>query len=132
MRFAGVSPRVSRYRRLIDELKRDHCRLDKVQILEVQNNNRKIIAKSKINQNDLILFIPKGKLITLELARTLPLVSKLYSQRAQFKSPKHTQLAVYLLYEFEKGEQSLFYNYLSTLPTDFTRFPINYSEEMME
>lgn len=85
-----------------------------------------MVAKAHILRDELILFIPKHKLITLELARTLPLVDRLYAMRVHLKSPKHTQLAVFLLQEFEKGEQSPFANYLATLPTDFSRFPINY------
>ena len=62
-----------------------------------------MIAKGHIRRDELILFVPRHKLITLELARTLPLVDRLYGMRLHLKSPKHTQLAVYLLQEMEKG-----------------------------
>lgn len=58
----------------MEELRRDQCFLDKMEILEVQDNYRKILASENIKKDEQILFIPKDKLITLELARTLPLV----------------------------------------------------------
>jgi hypothetical protein len=62
------------------------------------------VAKAYIKRDEQILFIPKCKLITLELARTLPLVEKLFDQKTLLKSPKHTQLAVFLLHELEKAD----------------------------
>lgn len=100
-------------------------------MLEVEPNDRRIIAKAHICRDEPILFIPKHKLITLELARTLPLVEQLHSLRLHLKSPKHTQLAVFLLHEFEKGQSSPFAHYLATLPTDFRRFPINYPPQLL-
>jgi hypothetical protein len=67
-------------------------------------------------------------LITLELAKTLPLIENLLSQKIPFKSPKHNQLTIFILYQYELGSQSQFYNYLSVLPNDFSNFPIYYSE----
>lgn len=72
--------------------------MEKIEILEVHENNRRIIAKSFIRRDEQILFIPREKLITLELARTLPLTEKIHSQRLFLKSPKHTQLAIFLLH----------------------------------
>jgi hypothetical protein len=86
------------------ELRRERAKLDKFEVLEVEANERRIIAKAHIRRDELLLFVPKHKLITLELARTLPLVDRLYAMRIHLKSPKHTQLAVYLLQEFEKGQ----------------------------
>lgn len=64
----------------------------------MQDNYRIIIATADIKKDEQILFIPKDKLITLELARTLPLVQKLMAKRNLLKSPKHTELAVFLLH----------------------------------
>jgi hypothetical protein len=105
--------------------------VDKFEVLEVEPNERKIVAKAHICRDELILFIPKHKLITLELARTLPLVEHLYGLRLHLKSPKHTQLAVFLLHHFEKAEHSPFAHYLATLPNDFRRFPINYPSHLL-
>lgn len=48
------------------------------------------------------------------------------------RSPKHTHLAIFLLLHFEIGSQSPFYQYISTLPTDFSSFPFKYSEELLK
>ena len=62
------------------------------------------------------MFVPKECLVTLEMARKLPLVKKIINGSSSLKSPKHTHLAIYMLYEFERGESSQFYSYLRTLP----------------
>ncbi len=56
---------------------------------------------SRIEKNEQILFIPMKQLITLELARSLPLVQKMISAKIPLRSPKHTQLAIFLLEQFE-------------------------------
>ena len=61
------------------------------------NWGRKVIATQRIDKGERILFVPRGKLITLELVRGLPLVEKLIERKVVLRSPKHTHLAIFLL-----------------------------------
>ena len=70
-------------------------------------------------------------MVTLEMARELPLVKELVSGQSPLKSPKHTHLAIFLLYEYERGEASPFWPYLQTLPESFDHFPISYPESLL-
>jgi hypothetical protein len=77
------------------------------------------------------MFIPKEQLITLEMARALPLVKNLMAARVPLRSPKHTHLAIFLLEHFELGETSPFVHYLSSLPKGFSHFPVNYPQALL-
>lgn len=57
-----------------------------------------MIALERIEKNEQILLIPKEQLITLELSRSLPLVQKVLAAKIPLRSPKHTQLAIFLLH----------------------------------
>jgi protein-histidine N-methyltransferase len=92
---------------------------------------RKVIALSRVEKNEQILFVPNSQLITLELARTTPLVERLLAARVPLRSPKHTQLAIFLLEQMELGRASPFHAYLETLPRDFSHFPLNYPPELL-
>lgn len=56
---------------------------------------------------------------------------RLLQQRVVLKSPKHSQLALFLLEHLELGAASPFAHYLSTLPSDFSRFPLHYSPALL-
>lgn len=97
IRVARAGGGTERYRRLLGEVG-EEGRAEKLEVVEVEPNERKIVARAAIRKDEVILFVPKQKLITLELARTHPLVDRLFGLRLQLKSPKHTQLAVFLLH----------------------------------
>jgi histone-lysine N-methyltransferase SETD3 len=68
--------------------------------VEEEGQSRKVRAREHIGKDELILFVPKSRLITLELAQQLPPVRRLLQQRVVLKSPKHSQLALFLLEHF--------------------------------
>lgn len=63
------------------------------------------------------------------MARESPVCAELLTSKAELLSPKHTLLAIFLLEEAAKGEQSQWHHYISILPRDHRTFPINYTNE---
>lgn len=57
---------------------------------------------------------------------------RLLQQRVVLKSPKHSQLALFLLEHFELGTASPFAHYLATLPSHFARFPLHYPPALLD
>ena len=57
---------------------------------------------------------------------------RLLQQRVVLKSPKHSQLALFLLEHFELGTASPFAHYLATLPSRFARFPLHYPPALLD
>jgi histone-lysine N-methyltransferase SETD3 len=71
-------------------------------------------------------------MITLEMAKTLPEVTKLAEEVAQLKSPKHCMLSVFLLVHMQKGQNSPYFNYIQCFPKKLSNFPIYYSDELLD
>ena len=84
-------------------------------------------------KDETVVFIPKERLITLEMAKDDPICVELISKKVELISPKHTYLSIFLLQEFLKQKDSPWFLYLDILPKDHRSFPINYSnEELIE
>lgn len=82
---------------------------------EFSENYRGIMAKKTISKRDKILYIPLSRMITLEMGKELPISKKILAKNIELLSPKHTFLALYLLYETRK-EKSLWMPYIDLLP----------------
>jgi hypothetical protein len=74
----------------------------------------------------MILYIPKDQIISLETIKSSPTIQNLLKYKLKLHSPKHCLLAIYLL-EQRADKNSIFKEYIATLPTECTNFPIFYS-----
>ena len=65
LQLAKFAPGAKKYERLIEELSADRCELNKITVLQAQPNDRRIISKAHILNDERILFVPLEKLINL-------------------------------------------------------------------
>lgn len=72
-----------------------------------------------------ILYVPRTHLITLQMACAAPIGRVLAA--ASLRSPKHSLLAAFLLYE-DSNQHSFWRPFLDLLPQRFDSYPTNYSE----
>lgn len=77
------------------------------------------------------MIIPYDKLITLEIARDSPIGIKMINKGISLRSPKHCFLSSYLLSEKAKTN-SRWKCYLDIFPSDYSNFPIFFSEKEID
>ena len=77
------------------------------------------------------MLIPKEKLITLEIAKESIIGIKMINKGVSLKSPKHCFLSSFLLLE-KNNKISKWKNYLESLPSSYSNFPIFFKEEELE
>lgn len=92
---------------------------------------RGVHSTSFIHKDDLILFIPKSHIITLEMAKASPIGAKMVEADLDLLSPKHSYLSTFILQEKQKP-CSFWQPYLEILPQKFRNFPIFFTEEEKE
>lgn len=80
-----------------------------------------------LQNRDVILFVPKTHLITLEMARETAVGKKVIAAKLTLLSPKHSFLSMYLLQELD-NEKSYWKPYLDILPSNYNQFPVFFSE----
>ncbi len=103
---------------------------DKVKIRYYSENHRGVHASRDIKKGDTIIFVPKNRIITLEMAYASPIGKKMYEKglRSALISPKHSFLATFIMQERRKSESDWQY-YMDILPKDGRDFPIFFSQE---
>ena len=90
--------------------------LNKIDLVHVNEDFRKITSTKTIDNNETVLFIPRNLLIThLDTVQYSPICQKLYPQI----QCEHTLLSIFLLEEKEKGNKSKWFNYISCLPQNY-------------
>jgi len=101
----------------------------KLDIQFYSDNHRGVVAKHKIYKDEIILKIPKDLLISIELAKSTEIGSKIANfMYAELNSPKHSLLSSYILNELN-NPNTKWKSYLEILPKDFSSFPIFYTDE---
>ena len=103
----------------------------KLQMRFYSEDYRGVHSTGFIHRDDLILFIPKSHIITLEIAKSSPIGSKMVEANLDLLSPKHSYLSTFVLQEKQKPS-SFWQPYLEILPQKFRNFPIFFTEEEKE
>ena len=93
------TPAEEKWSEMVQWLKKGGGVFDKLMVAEFSQNYRGIMAKRNINKKERILYIPRGRLITLEMARELRVSRTILEGNIELMSPKHTFLALFLLEE---------------------------------
>ena len=102
----------------------------KIEIKFYSNENRFIIAKEKIKESEIILTIPKNILISFETAKNYySNNTKLINLIKEFKSPKHTLIALFILENLNNEKYKFYFDFM---PKNFNIFPIFYKNEEIE
>jgi len=127
-KFPADDPEMIKIRDLCDWLQTGGAIFDKLKIKYYEKNYRGVHSSQIIKANELILFIPKSHLITLEMARQTPVGKKMMAAGLSLLSPKHSYLSTFLLDEKFNGV-SWWAPYIRMLPSDFDSMPIFFPEE---
>ncbi|CAD8175344.1 unnamed protein product [Paramecium octaurelia] len=114
---------LERQKTLLEWLKQGKAQFPKIKIECYSESYRGVNAKQKINAKELILFIPKSHMITLEMAKETPVAKKMIQFRLDLLSPKHSFLSTFLLQE-KSRPNSFWKPYLDILPQSYPSFPI--------
>jgi len=88
---------MSKHRILIEWLKNGKSYFPKLKLECYEKNYRGVHANKKINSKELILFVPKTHMITLEMAKDTPISRKILQYKLDLLSPKHSYLSTFLL-----------------------------------
>lgn len=78
-------------------------------------------AKEEIEHREAFLYVPFKLLITMEVAHKHPVVGHVFRENKELFSKEHDDyeqltLAVFMLYEYQKGYESFWFPYLNLLP----------------
>jgi histone-lysine N-methyltransferase SETD3 len=89
---------------------------------------RGVHASTHVFKNELILFVPKTHILTLEMAKASPIGRKMELAKLNLISPKHCFLSSLILQE-RRVQDSFWQPYLDILPKSFTCFPIFFTPD---
>jgi histone-lysine N-methyltransferase SETD3 len=118
------------YVNFLKELYKYNSFFPKLEIHFYTDDYRGVLAKSNILKDEIIMTIPKDCLISLETALATSYGKKIGEfMYNELNSPKHCLLTTFILYE-EKNPKYKYY--FDLLPTDFSNFPIFYTNKELE
>ncbi|CAD8078258.1 unnamed protein product [Paramecium sonneborni] len=125
------SGELERQKRLLEWLKSGQAVFPKIKIECYGEDYRGVNARKSISQKEIILFVPRSHMITLEMAKETPVAKKIIQNRLDLLSPKHSFLSTFLLQE--KSKQDSFWKpYLDVLPKLYSSFPIFFNDNDLE
>ena len=103
----------------------------KLQMRFYSQDYRGVHSTSYMAKDECILFVPKSRIVTLEMAKATPIGEEMVKANLNLLSPKHCFLSSYMLQEKLKPDS--FWNpYLKILPEKYASFPIFYSDDEKE
>lgn len=104
--IAEDHPEKIRFRKLLEWLKSGGSTFDKLKIRFYTEDYRGVHAARDIKKGEIILYVPKEQIITLEMAMASPVGKKMYEKglRQRLISPKHSFLATYIMQEKRKEQ----------------------------
>ena len=79
----------------------------------------------------MILYIPKERIITLEMAKESPIGKKMEAAKLRLISPKHSFLSSFIMQEKRKPD-SIWMPYINILPQSLDSFPIFFTKDEKE
>lgn len=116
---------------MIDWLLSGQSEFPKLKIQYYSKDYRGVHAIRKVKAREVVLYVPKTHLITLEMAKETLIAKKILSCKLDLLSPKHSFLSTFLLQE-RRNPNSFWKPYLDVLPEQYTNFPIFFSESELE
>lgn len=123
-------PEKIRFNRMLDWLAKGGSNYNKIKIRYYSADYRGVHAAKDIKKGEIILYVPKEQIITLEMAFASPVGKKMYEKglRNRLISPKHSFLSCYIMQERRKPD-SFWWPYMDVLPKNFSNFPIFFEDE---
>jgi histone-lysine N-methyltransferase SETD3 len=119
-----------RFERMFKWMKDDGAKFDKLKMRYYGPDYRGVHAARDIKKGEIILYVPKQEIITLEMAMESPIGALMAAKnmRHRLLSPKHSFLSCFIMQEKRKPH-SYFKEFIDILPKNFTNFPIFYTVE---
>lgn len=124
-------PERAKFDNLIKWLLDGGAKFPKLQMRYYSLDYRGVHSTSFVPKDELILFVPKSHIITLEMAKASPIGAKMVEAGLDLLSPKHCFLTTYILQE-RRNPDSFWWPYLNILPEQLRSFPIFYTPEEKE
>ncbi|CAD8163405.1 unnamed protein product [Paramecium octaurelia] len=121
------SGELDKQKRLLEWLKTGQALFPKIKIESYAEDYRGVNARKAISSKEVILFVPRSHMITLEMAKETPVAKKIIQYRLDLLSPKHSFLSTFLLQE-KKKQDSFWKPYLDVLPKSYSNFPIFFND----
>ncbi|CAD8065890.1 unnamed protein product [Paramecium primaurelia] len=122
---------LARQNGFLEWLKNGQAHFPKIQIECYSEDYRGINAKKAISSKEIILFIPRSHMITLEMTKETSIAKKILQYKLDLISPKHSFLSIFLLQE-KANQDSFWQPYLDILPKSYSNFPIFFNENDFE
>lgn len=118
---------------MFDWLRNDGAKFDKLKLRYYTEDYRGVHCSRDVQKGEIILYVPKKNLLTLDMAMESPIGSQMAARnfRQRLISPKHSFLATFLMEEKRKPD-SYFMKFIDILPKGYTNFPIFYTKEERE
>ena len=114
--------------KLLNTLSIHNAFFPKVEIFIHSKNNRGVIAKRFITQNEIIMTVPKECILTVDIAIQSDIGKQIsVFMNRKLNSPKHSLLSSFILYEKNK-DNSQWKFYYDIFPKDFHTYPFFYNE----
>ena len=116
---------------LENQIKEIGGQLNKVTVKEVGPGNSGVFATGDIKEGDIVMFIPREMIITLEEAEHSPTFEKLVKKNVlqRLGLPQSDLMFKLFLMEERRNPESTWTNYLQTTPRDWSTFPPQMSNE---
>jgi hypothetical protein len=108
-------------------LHKNGAEIESVEVKEFAKGFRGVIGKKRVEPQNRLLFVPNACLITLTKAMNSELGHEFEALHFTPRN-KHTLLAVFLLFERAKGENSFWHEYIQSLPKTYTNVPLFYTK----
>ena len=126
-------PERHRFNEMFDWLRNDGAKFDKLKLRYYTEDYRGVHCSRDVQKGEIILFVPKKNLLTLDMAMESPIGSQMAARnfRQRLISPKHSFLATFLMEEKRKVD-SYYTKFIDILPKGYTNFPIFYTKEERE
>ncbi|CAD8159503.1 unnamed protein product [Paramecium pentaurelia] len=125
------SGELDKQKRLLEWLKNGQALFPKIKIECYAEDYRGVNARKAISSKEVILFVPRSHMITLEMAKETPVAKKIIQYRLDLLSPKHSFLSTFLLQE-KKKQDSFWKPYLDVLPKSYSNFPIFFNDNDLD
>lgn len=126
---------LDKQRIFLDKVKNDGGIIKKCHIEYIINAYRGVVASEDVKVDDILFTLPMGKFITQKTINDDPYLSKVFEDEAFCKkltSADHCKIAMFLLNEMRKGDESKWKYYIDMLPKSYDNFPMFYTQEELD
>ena len=107
--------------------------MNNVEVQEFGASNNGIVATEDMKAGDILMFIPREIIITLDEAEKSKLFERLIQKKVLKKlsfTNENLMLKMFLLEQLKQPD-ALYQNYVKTLPFSWDNFPIHYGHDQM-